>query len=411
MPDPAPDSPAKAPAFTERDLTAFRHLRRFREVLARAMASLPVHRSFADPKRRLELGAYLSLFLMGLLNPVARTMRGLIFASHFPKMQREVCTRPVSHGSFSEAQSLVDPALLEAVFVQLAAQVSENSVLPPHLRMEAWMARDGSLFAALPRMTWALYGGGREGFVNNAVKLHVSFHLLKDAPVAAKITVGKACERAALREDIQPGDAYIADRYYGEHYRLFRQLSAKACRYLIRLIEKSVTTTVEEELPVTAEDRAAGIFRQAMVRLGSGDTLSEVLRVIWFTGMDGQIIMLATNLSVNELSAADAALLYKYRWQVEYFFRWVKCLMGCGHWIAESRQGVSIQLYLALIGALLLQLDLGRRPSKRVWELQGWHLTGMLDDETAEQLLKARLAAEEKARAAAAARKAAKKSA
>ena len=80
--------------------------------------------------------------------------------------------------------------------------------------------------------------------------------------------------------------------------------------------------------------------------------------------------------------------------------RWVKCLLGCGHWIAESPRGVSLQLYLALIGALLLQLDLGRRPSKRVWELLQWHQCGMLDDQTATSLLQKQLAAEEKKRAA-----------
>ena len=360
---------------------------------------MPVHHSFADPKRRLALGDYLSLFLMGLFNPVARTLRGLQQASHFPKMQAAACSRPVSLGSFSEAQSLVDPALLEKVFAELAAQVPDSPALPPTLRTQAWMARDGSLFAALPRMTWALYGGGREGFANNAVRLNVSLHLLKDAPVAATVTVGKTCERATLRQDLKAGDAYVGDRYYGESYAFFGQLHEKSCRYLIRLIEKTVVTTVVEELPVSAEDPAAGVMRQAMVRLGSERTRSEVLRVIWFTGTGGQLIMLATNLSADELSAADATRLYKHRWQIEYFFRWVKCLLGCGHWIAESPRGVSLQLYLALIGALLLQLDLGRRPSKRVWELLQWHQCGMLDDQTATSLLQKQLAAEEKKRA------------
>ena len=73
--------------------------------------------------------------------------------------------------------------------------------------------------------------------------------------------------------------------------------------------------------------------------------------------------------------------------------------MGCGHWLAESPRGVSNQLCLALIGALLLQLDLGRRPSKRVWELFQWYQVGMLDEaELAEQLTQ-QLAREDQARA------------
>ena len=71
------------------------------------------------------------------------------------------------------------------------------------------------------------------------------------------------------------------------------------------------------------------------------------------------------------------------------------------HWLAESPRGVAVQLYLALIGALLLQLDLGRRPSKRIWELLQWRLLGMMDEETLHQRLIAQHAAEERRRAAA----------
>lgn len=406
MGGPVSAAPAsKAPAFSERDLTAFRHLRRFREALARAQEGLPAHASFADPKRRLALGDYLCLFLMGLFNPVARTMRGLQQASGFAKVQREVCSRRVSLGSFSEMQHLVDLRVLEKVFARLAAEIPETQHLPAALRTQQWMVRDGSLFAALPRMTWALYGGGREGFVNNAVRLHVSFHLLSEAPVAAQVTTGKICERASLRGQIKNGDAYVVDRCYGEHYAFFGQLSARGCRYVVRLIESQAAVSVVEELPVSAADRAAGVFRQARGRLGSAKTLSEVLRVIWLTGARGQVIMLATNMESGALSAADTAQLYKHRWQVEYFFRWVKCLLGCGHWLAESPRGAALQLYLALIGALLLQLDLGRRPSKRVWELLQWHQCGMLEEGELTPLLQRQLAAEEARRQKAAAKK------
>jgi hypothetical protein len=402
---PSATSARGALALSERELGAWRHLRRFREVLARVQDKLAVHPSFSDPKRRLALGDYLSLFLLGLFNPVARTLRGLQQASHLPRVQAEVCGRPVSLGSFSEAQYLIDPALLEAVFAEFAAEVTGGEDLPAEARTQRWLARDSSLFAALPRMRWALYGGGRAGLLNNAVRLHVSFHLLKDAPAAATVTAGKACERATLREDIQEGAAYVGDRYFSGEYRFFGELSARGCTYVIRLVESRMLTTMVEELPVSTADKAAGVFRQGKVRLGSEKNFSEELRVIWLEGSAGQIIMLATNLEAAELSAAEVARLYKCRWQVEYFFRWVKHLLGCGHWLAESPRGAAIQLYLALIGALLLQLDLGRRPSKRVWELLQWHLCGMVDEATLAVLLEKRLAEEAHRRRRASAKK------
>ena len=141
-------------------------LSRFREVLEDAIArsQTPLHRSFADPKRRLALGDYLSLFLLGLANPVARTVRGIVAASGLAGVREKMGVPKVSLGSFSETQHLLDPALLEALFASLAGELPDLRALPASLRTERWLARDSSLFPALPRMAWALYGrgGGRE---------------------------------------------------------------------------------------------------------------------------------------------------------------------------------------------------------------------------------------------------------
>ena len=169
------------PVFTEKDLRSLKMMSRFREVLDQAIlqSQAPIHRSFADPKRRLQIGDYLSLFLLGLANPVARTVRGIVQASGLPGVQEKMGVPKVSLGSFSETQHLIEPALLEALFASLSGELPDLSALPPGLRTERWMARERSLFPALPRMAWARYGGGREGFVNNAVRLHVSFDLLR----------------------------------------------------------------------------------------------------------------------------------------------------------------------------------------------------------------------------------------
>ena len=69
-------------------------------------------------------------------------------------------------------------------------------------------------------------------------------------------------------------------------------------------------------------------------------------------------------------------MIYRYRWQIELFFKWIKCILGCRHWLAESQRGVTLQLYLALIAALLLQLATGQRPTKRMLELIRLHQMG-----------------------------------
>jgi hypothetical protein len=371
------------PEIVQGNLGRWKLVAEFQSAVAKAAQSHPLHPTFSDPARLLSYSHYLSLFLFGLLNPVVRTTRGLCEASHLPRVQAEVCERPVSLGSFSEAQHLLDPVLLEKVFVDLSQRLPENQNADPRLRNRPWMAHDGTLWSALPRMGWALFGGGRGGD-SHGVKLHLSFHLLEDKPVKATIRRGKDCERAVWQEHWEEGDAYVGDRYFGEDYRLLTKLRMKHCVHVLRLREEAVIN-VEEELPVSDADRQGGVVRQAWVRLGAtARTLSVRVRVVWVQA-DGHSLVLVTNLSPEELPAELVSLLYRKRWQVELFFRWIKCILDCRHWLAESEQGVTIQVYLALIAAVLLQLFVGQRPTRRMMELIQFYLLGVasLEDLTA----------------------------
>jgi Transposase DDE domain len=355
----------------EADLQRWRLVAAFRQVLAKAVVRHGLSPSFADPKRLLELADYLSLFLFGLLNPVVRTMRGLCQASHLERVQRELCSRPVSLGSFSEAQHVLDPALLAEVFRALAEQVPLDDRLDPRLRSHPWLIVDSTLWEALPRMRWALWRHQHQ--TQRAVRLHLGFHLLENRPARVTVTAGRGCERAAWRAQWEPGDCYVGDRYYGEDYAVFTELEQRPCAYVIRLRENAVVR-VEQELPLSQADREAQVQRQAWVRLGARGPGVRV-RLVWVQ-TPKELLSLATNLSVAAMSAELVARLYRCRWQVELFFRWIKCILENRHWLAESECGVSTQVYLALIAALLLQLFTGRRPTRRMMELIQWYLLG-----------------------------------
>jgi hypothetical protein len=120
---------------TERDLSRWRLVEAFQKRLARAAQGRKPASTWTDARRQLQDTDYLSLFLLGLLNPVVGTMRGLCAASRLARVQREVCTRPVSLGSFSEAQAVLDPELLAAVFTQLSQEVACRR--GPRLRRDA----------------------------------------------------------------------------------------------------------------------------------------------------------------------------------------------------------------------------------------------------------------------------------
>lgn len=279
---------------TEEDLRQWDLLRAFQAALAQRANPAQQHRSWADARRTCAYADYLSLFLFGLFNPVLKTMRALCAASQLPRVQREVSGQPVSLGSFSEAQQLMDLRVLEEVFGDLSAQVQGPTPADVRQAWQQWFARDSSLFAALPRMGWALYGGGKAGAKNHAVRLHLNLHLLEDKPARMQVTVGKVCERKAWQEVWEAGAAYVGDRYYGENYQLLGQLEEKGCRYVLRLRDEALIT-VEEELPLEAADRAAGVRRQAWARLGCKQRRSVRVRVVWIGTAPGPELRLVSH--------------------------------------------------------------------------------------------------------------------
>lgn len=365
-----------APNFSEKDLQQWKLIADFRACLVPLLESFPLHSSWADPRRRLECTDYLSLFLFALVNPVVQTLRGVSAATQLQRVQEEVSSRYASLGSLSEAQHLLEPALLEPLLESLSAQVQGPPPADPRAAWQEWFARDSSLFAALPRMAWAKYGGGGGGAPNRAVRLHVSFHLFDDKPAHARVTAGRVCERKVWRQQLQRGATYVGDRYFAEDYKLFAELEKKGCRFLLRLCDQAVVQS-EEALPLRAEDRAAHVSGDAWARLGCQERYRTArLRVVTIQSATAGTLRLVTNIPPAELSAAEVGAMYRRRWQIEGFFRWIKCILGCRHWLAESERGATLQLYLALIAGLMLHLLLGRRPNKRLMERLRFYLLG-----------------------------------
>ena len=359
--------------FIEGELSRWRLIEDFQARLTRAASQVKLHPTWSDPERRLQFGDYLSLFLFGLLNPVVKTTRGLCAASHLQRVQKQICSRPVSLGSFSAAQHVVNPDLLAQVFSQLSQEVMGRSA-PDGLAARRWLVQDSSLFDALPRMYWALWR--RQGRAQAQVRLHLSLDLSTGSPARATVTPSKTCERAAWRTQWQQGDAYVGDRYYGEDYQLLGQMEEAGVAFVVRLRDEAVLQ-IQEELPRSPADHQVKVLRAAWVQLGCKPRYhSRRLRVVWVQ-TPREVLRLVTNLGPEELTAGQVALLYKERWQIELFFRWVKSILGCRHWLAESPCGTALELYLALIAALLLQLYTGVRPNQRMMEMIRWSLVGL----------------------------------
>ncbi len=107
------------------------------------------------------------------------------------------------------------------------------------------------------------------------------------------------------------------------------------------------------------KDRQAGAVWDRQVRFGiHGD--GPALRVVRAEA-SGDVFHLVT--TREDLPAELIGLICRQRWQIELFFKWINMILNCRHWLAESPQGVEIQIYCALIASLLLMLWTGQRPN------------------------------------------------
>jgi hypothetical protein len=333
-----------------------------------------------DGRRTLFAEDYFCSYLFAMLNPVITSMRSLCHVSHCQKM-REVSMAPFSPAAFSEGQHLFDAALLEKVVRQLAQENQgrgQGGDARVRQALSALTAVDGTVLRAVPRMAWAPAGGA-----GTALKLHLHFNVFDQIPEAWPITPGNVSEPKVLAQTVEPGALIVADRNYGHDFALLAQLQARGIHFVLRLFNNLVLTPVGPDRPLTETDRRAGVVWDRPVRFGvHGD--GPVLRVVRVEA-NGDVFQLVT--TREDLAAELIGLIYRQRWQIELFFKWIKTILNCRHWLAESPAGVQIQIYSVLIASLLLMLWTGQRPNKRMVESLQWYWTGMATEEDLVTLL------------------------
>jgi hypothetical protein len=335
--------------------------------------------------RQLFYDHYATLLLLYFFTPAVTSLRGLQQLTTLAYIQRRWGVHRTALGSLSEAATVFEAALLQDVISELAVRAWTRAPQgnPALLQGDAALLRDlvaidGSLLPALPRMVWAVWQDAQ----HRAAKMHVAFAALRQVPLGVTVTAGNDSERAAARRLVQPGGFYVFDRGYVD-YALFAEWQALPCSFIVRVQERAAYA-VEQERARSAAARAAGVRSDGVLgRLGTEHhrpCQAQSLRVVRVAtdkahpdGTPVEIVLVTNRL---DLEADLIALAYRYRWTVELFFRWLKCILGCRHLLSQSANGVQVQVYMALIASLLISLWVGRAPTKRTYEMLCYYLSG-----------------------------------
>ena len=350
--------------------------------------------------RELHYDQYCLLILLYLFNPIVSSLRSLQQASELTKVQKRLGCGRASLGSLSEAASVFDPERLKEIIAELSAELvplARNSRLKD---VPTLTAVDGSLLAALPRMMKASLLKQQTGKGLMKWRLHTQFEVERCVPRRIDITPnggGEHDERAVLATTLEPDTTYVTDRGYLK-YKLFNAIVAAGSSYVCRTHD-DISFEVVEERPLTDADRAAGVIRDVVVRLaqdrGPEHRPNHSVRLVFVqttphekashrkgntgAGPSDGILRLATNLL--DVPAEIIALIYRYRWTIEIFFRFFKHLLGCRHLLSRTQRGIEIQTYCAIIACLLISLWTGRKPTLRTSEMVCYYFCGLASEE------------------------------
>lgn len=188
---------------------------------------------------------------------------------------------------------------------------------------------------------WAMFRR-RKG----AVKLHTLLDLRGNIPCFLRVSHGKTHDVNILDElPIEPGAFYIMDKAYIDYARLYR-LHQQAAFFLTRA-KKNLDAKRRESRII---DKATGLRSdQTIVLVGvkSSQSYPEPLRKIRYFDIktDKRFVFLTNNFVLPALTIAQ---LYKCRWQIELFFKWIKQHLRIKAFYGTSANAVRTQIWIAI---------------------------------------------------------------
>ena len=196
------------------------------------------------------------------------------------------------------------------------------------------------------RLPWALYHGERSG-----IKLHVSFTNSTGMPLQVVETTGLKHDGPIGVELEDKQFIIVADRAYFSIDKADRYVTTKQ-DFVIRLKENIQLNRKKSLKRATVE--GSNIVADFTCTLGTAQKQTKKRhRVVEFTDYEGEIVRVVTNL--RDVTAEEIAGMYKERWAIESFFRWIKQNLNVPVLFGTTKNAVFSQLFAALIAYVLLK--------------------------------------------------------
>ena len=267
----------------------------------------------------------------------------------------------VAHSTLADANSARDWRIyadLAQLLIARARQLYAHEPLAVELEQTVYALDSTTIDLCLSLFPWARFRSTKA-----AVKLHTLLDLRGPIPTMISITEGKQADVRVLDELIpEPGAFYVMDRGYLDFARLYVFVLVGA--FFVTRYKAGVQLNRLESRPV---DKSAGVRSDHIVWLSLPQSVAHypdrLRRVSYRDPKDGKVLVFLTN--NFDLPAIIIAQLYKCRWQVELFFKWIKQNLRIKHFFGTTDNAVKTQVWIAICVYVLvaivrkeLQLDL-----------------------------------------------------
>jgi hypothetical protein len=281
-----------------------------------------------------------------------RSLREISSSLHNKDLSRMVKLNTISFSQLSRKLQNMVLQTVEFLFKEMVNQVGIQTGFNP-IRKELgrlYLIDSSVISFCLTRYRWANFRKTKGG-----VKVHLRLRLFDKGvlPDAAVITNAKNADKTQMDKLVieENGAFNVFDRAYVD-YKKFDDYCEKGIRFASRLKKNALVEEVRD-LPVKPGSK---IKRDYIVRLGKKDLnqMHHLLRLIETEDSEEKPVTIVTN--DFALSAEEIGDIYRYRWQIEIFFKWIKQHLRIKHFYGFGQRAVETQLYIALITYCLLKL-------------------------------------------------------
>ena len=257
---------------------------------------------------------------------------------------------PVAKSTLADAMNRRDPAVFKSLFDELLARCTK--LAPGHgfrFHNPLYAIDSTTIPLCLAEYDWAHYRTNK-----GAVKLHTQLDLSGNLPCFVVMSNGKMADIRAARKwfRIESDSIYTYDKGYCD-YAWFKEIDGKGAFFVTRLRQNARLKVAGQHLVpngkqgVVADDTVEPELQNAR------ETYPGKLRRVMFhdAETDRDYVFLTNNF---RLAAATIAAIYRRRWQIELFFKWIKQNLQIRTFLGTSENAVMAQIWVALIHFLLV---------------------------------------------------------